>query len=240
MTSPGDQTLSPLVRFPNFGEFSDLNSLSIIVQDLSAIYDVTAVAVLPGYEQVVMPVSRIGPRRYSPLRDEDKITVKSLSLSSPLEIVFYIMPIAAAAGVAAAAFERMARAVKSYFDVLAAGLDVQQRIQKLEEDRAMAPERLRHLQLTNELLEQQVRRVTAEADILGSIRDELLEVDPYERGEGTVGRRERRVRRTAGNMTASDYAELLQDPMMRLLSYGGGEIEITTEVADDDSGLETE
>ncbi len=48
---------SPLVRFPNFVDLGDLHSLSIIVQDLSLIYDVTAVAVLPGYEPMPFSLS---------------------------------------------------------------------------------------------------------------------------------------------------------------------------------------
>src|SRR5215831_9605557 len=102
MTNPSDSTLSPFIRFPNFTDLGDLNSFSIVVQDLSTIYDVTAVAVLPGYEQVLMPSIRLGPRRRSPLRGEDRLLVKSVSLSSPLEIVFWVMSASSAFGVAAA------------------------------------------------------------------------------------------------------------------------------------------
>src|SRR5690348_13113066 len=97
MTSPGDQTLSPLVRFPNFTDLGDLSSLAIVIQDLSIIYDFTAMAVLPGYEQVYVPAAWIGPRRYSPLDEEDKLKVSSVSLSSPLEVVFYVAMAAPAA-----------------------------------------------------------------------------------------------------------------------------------------------
>ena len=62
MPDSAENIASPLVRFPNFTDIGDLHSLSIIVQDLSLIYDVTTVAVLPGYGQVVMPQCRLVQR----------------------------------------------------------------------------------------------------------------------------------------------------------------------------------
>src|SRR5690348_2484595 len=109
---------SPLVRFPNFIDLGDLHSLSIIIQDLSLIYDVTAVAVLPGYDRVIMPATRLGPRRHSPLRDEDLLPVKTVSLSSPLEIVFAIT---GTIGLTGLSLKRLAVAAKAWIDVLAAG-----------------------------------------------------------------------------------------------------------------------
>lgn len=120
MPEPNDILASPLVRFPNFTDLGDLHSLSVIIQDLSLIYEVTTVAVLPGYERVIMPSTRLGPRRRTLLYDTDLLSVKTVSLSSPLEIIFAIT---ASLGATGLSLNRLAVAAKTWIGVLAAGLD---------------------------------------------------------------------------------------------------------------------
>lgn len=248
MTNPEVPMPSPVVRFPNFTELGDLNSFSVIVQDLSLIYDVTAVAVLPGYERVRMPWTRLGPRRASPLRQDDRLLVKSVSLSSPLVIVFDIIPYLAAIGIGSESITRLATAVKSWIDVLTAGVDLQQRKQALEQNRTLAPYQLEAAQLRNALLEQKLRHVGAPpgSELVERARMGMLDVQPAselevspfdELDDSELGepRRSRfsSYKRSAGSMTSQDFAELLDEPVDRLLGYAGGEME----VAGDDSGL---
>ena len=152
MAIPGGPALSPVVRFPNFTDLEDLNSLSIVIQDLSVIYDVSAVAVSPDYGYVLMPTTRIGPRRHSPLRAADRLRVKSVSPSSPLVMVFYL----------AISVRGTLAIAKAFLDVLAKGTDIIGRIQVLGEDRALARERTRGARLRNDILEERLRRVRAE------------------------------------------------------------------------------
>lgn len=163
-----------MIRFPRFTDFGDLNSLSIVVQDLSLIYDVTATAVLPGYGQIRMPETRFGPRRWSPLQAEDRLKIKGVSLASPLEIIFDVTGLTTIVGGIAIAVNRVLVAVKNWQDVLAAAVDIEQREQVLAENRDMAPIWLRQAELNNALLEQQVRRARSEADVVEAARDEIL------------------------------------------------------------------
>ena len=225
MTSPSESAPSPMIRFPRFTNFGDLNSLSIVVQDLSLIYDVTAIAVLPGYGQIRMPEIRFGPRRWSPLRVEDRLKIRGVSLASPLEIVFDVTGLAATVSGMAIAVNRVLVAVKTWQDVLAAGVDIEQREQALAENREMAPVRLRQAELNNALLEQQVRRARAEADVVEAARDEILHHHYPPDEKVTRGTGERRPR-TAASLTNADTAELLDEPIRRLLGYSGGELEV--------------
>jgi hypothetical protein len=235
MASPSDSTLSPLVRFPNFTDLGDLNSLSIIVQDLSTIYDVTSVAVLPGYERVLMPSTRLGPRRLSPLRGEDRLPIKNVSFSSPLEIVFWVMSASGAVGVAATGADRVARAVKAWLDVLIAGVDLQQRRQALEQSRRLAPYQLEEAELRKALMQQQLQRVTAPPEF-GPVEEARAELrdsnyEPrlrewYDPAPEPRRDRGRSFRRPAGSMSNLEFAELLDEPMNRLLGYAGGEVEV--------------
>jgi hypothetical protein len=232
MSSPSDSVLSPLVRFPNFTDLGDLNSLSIVVQDLSTIYDVTAVAVLPGYERVPMPSTRLGPRRLSPLRGGDRLLVKNVSLSSPLEIVFWVASASSGLGVTAMSFNRVARAVKGWIDVLIAGVDLQQRKQALDHSRDLAPYQLQEAELRNALLQQQLRDVTAppESRLVDEARAESRDPGsaPRHRKWQDSPTRVLRVnyRRPAGTMSSLEFAELLDEPVERLLGYAGGELEV--------------
>lgn len=225
MTSPSESVPTAIIRFPSFTEFGDLNSLSIVIQDLSLVYDVTAITVLPGYGQIRMPETRFGPRRWSPLRAEDRLKIKGVSLASPLEIVFDVTGLATAVSGIVIAANRVLVAVKSWQDVLAAGVDIEQREQALAENREVAPIRLRQAELNNALLEQQVRRARSEADVVELARDEILHI-PHPRDEevtrGTVERRSR----TVASLTSADVAGLLDEPIRRLLGYSGGELEV--------------
>ncbi len=229
MTSASEPELSTALRFPGFTEVGDLNSLSIVAQDLSLTYDIVAVAILPGYERVPMPTTRFGPRRWSELSAEDRLPVKRISFSSPLEMIFGIG--GAIIGGAATANNRILIALKGWTDFLAAGQDRRERRQALEESRAMAPERLREIQLTNALKEQHLRRATVEADLMEHARDEILRPQIANVGEVNRANPPRQQRR-ARDLTVEDYVELLDDPMRRILYFGGGELEIE----DDESG----
>jgi len=228
MTSPSPSALSPTIRFARFTDFGDLNSFSIIIQDLSLVCDVTAIAVLPGYGQIRMPETRFGPRRWSPLRAEDRLKVKRVSLASPLEIMFDVAGFSTAFGGIAIAVNRVLVAVKSWQDVLAAGVDVDQRRQALAENRELAPVRLRQAELSNALLDQQVRRARAEADLVERARDEILHLSHPSDEEAGLVRLPRR-RHTAASLTSEDYAELLDEPVRRILGYAGGELEVVDE-----------
>jgi hypothetical protein len=225
MTTPTGPTLSPMIRFPRFTDLGDLNSLSIVIQDLSLIYDVAAIAVLPGYGRIRMPEIRFGPRRWSPLRPEDRLKVRGISLGSPLEIIFDVTGFATTVGGIAIAVNRVLVAVKTWQDVLAAGVDHDQREQALSENREMAPIRLRQAQLSNDLLEQQVRRARAEADVVEAARAEILQLRHPQDGEVSVGTSETRPS-IASALTSADFAELLDEPIRRLLGYSGGELEV--------------
>jgi hypothetical protein len=224
---------SPGVRFPNFTDIGDLNALSVIVQDLSIIYDVTTVAALPGYSYVILPGTRLGPRRNSPLRPDDRLKVKKVSLASPLVIIFEIASVATLLGVIAANVSRIETAILGYFNVLSAGTDYQQRVQALEENKALAPERLREAQLRNAILEQRLRRITAEADLVERARAEVR--DPAVRSFNLPQRRAT-GRKRVDQATSADVADLLEEPMQRLLGYAGGEIELAGDYIIDDEG----
>lgn len=235
MPESADIIASPLVRFPNFTDLGDLHSLSIIIQDLSLIYDVTTVAVLPGYGRVLMPTTRLGPRRHSPLRDTDLLSVKTVSLSSPLEIVFAVT---GTLGVTGLSLKRLAVAAKAWIDVLAAGLDLQERKLALDQSRALAPLQLQlqEAQLRNQFSAERLRHVTApeEYDLIGQARERTLEYEerrPFQDAESDeefLPRRDRvgRHRKPADSMSNLEFAELLGDPMDRVLGYSGGELEV--------------
>jgi hypothetical protein len=218
MASPLLPAPSPIVRFPRFSISGDLNSLSIVVQDLSVIYDFTAVAVLPGYEEVLLPGTRIGPRRWSPLAQQDQLKVKRISLASPLEIVFAVGVLSTMIGGVAIAINRVLLVAKTWVDILAAGVDREQREQALEEGRALAAEHLREAQLMNALREQRLRRATAEAELVEGVRDEILHRGPVLGDESILS--------ASGELTSRRIAELLDDPVYRLLSFSGGELEV--------------
>lgn len=110
-------------------------------------------------------------------------------------------------------------------------MDIEQREQALAENRELAPERLRQAQLGNSLREQQLRIVRAEADLIEGLRDELLGIAPAPDDESSVNH-SAAGQRLARSMTSLDFAELLEDPMRRLLSYSGGEIEIVGDEGD--------
>lgn len=218
MASPLFPVPSPMVRFPRFTVSGDLSSLSIVIQDLSVIYDFTAVAVLPGYENVLLPTTRIGPRRWSLLTQQDQLKIKRISFASPLEIVFGVGVASTVIGGAAIAANRVLLVAKTWVDILAAGVDREQREQALEEGRALADERLREAQLANSLREQQLRRATAEAELAEVIRDEIFRQDSASEDETTLS--------VASELTSRKIAELLDDPVYRLLSFSGGELEV--------------
>ena len=129
----------------------------------------------------------------------------------------------AISGVALAA-NRVLVAVKAFTDVLAAGVDIQQREQALEENREWCP-RLRQGELSNDLLEQQVRRARAEADLIERARDEILGLRPPPE-EDIITHNSSRGQRTVGALTSTEIAELLDEPIRRLLGYAGGELEV--------------
>lgn len=219
-------SVSLVVRFPNFTDLGDLSALSVVVQDLSVIYDITTVTSLPGYSYAVLPGTRLGPRRNSPLRAEDRLKIQKVSLASPFEIVFAIASIAAEVGLIATAISRIEAAVLGYFNVLSAGTDYQQRVQTLAENRALAPDRLRNVHLRNAILEQQLRIITAEADLVERAHAEVR--DPALRAFNDPERR-RTGRKYVADATSADVADLLDEPIQRLLGYGGGEMEIGSE-----------
>jgi hypothetical protein len=193
----------------------DLNSLSIVVQDLSLTYDITAVAILPSYGDVPMPRNRLGPRRWSLLYSADRLQIKRLSLASPLELVF-----AVATGLGAGP-----RIIKPWLDVLATGQDIRARQQVFEENRELRPEHVRAARLDNELKEQQLRIITARAELV----ERALQGDPGEPpNEQDHEHETARGTRSypADSLTSGDYARLLEDPIERILGYGGGELEI--------------
>jgi hypothetical protein len=113
--------------------------------------------------------------------------------------------------------------LKAWADVLSAGLNLRERAQALEENRTLARHRLRAAELNNELTEQKIRRARAEADIAENARDERLDV--AQRGDSDELPIDN-VRR-ANSLTADEYALLLDDPMHRILEYGGGDLRIT-------------
>jgi hypothetical protein len=169
------------------------------------------------------------------LRREDKLLVQRVSLSSPLEIVFWV----ASVGFAAGGFKRVALAVKAWIDVLSAGVDLQQRKQALDLSRTLAPHEVHEVELRNALMEEELRRVTAppEYQLVEQARAESLgpahaqettrpkSLDPDYSREAERDRIER-YRRPAGTMDSLQFAELLDDPVNRLLGYAGGELEI--------------
>jgi hypothetical protein len=227
MVSPLDPALSPVIRFPGFADFTDLNALSIVIQDLSLIYDVSAIAVLPEYGHVEMPDSRFGPRRWSPLGEGDRIKVARISLASPLVMVFNVAELAATVSGIMVVANRVLVAAKTWQDILAAGTDIKQREQAIAENRKMAPARLREVKLNNELLEQQVRRARAEADVVEAARDEILKLQSSVRKESS-GNEVETARHTAASLNNADFAYLLDEPIQRLLEHSGGEIEISS------------
>ncbi len=216
MTVP-DNTLVPAsakLRFPNFEDPADLSHLSLIIQDLSYTYDITAVAILQDYRHVRLPSTRLGPRRWSLLWRDDRVHVSTLRLGSPLELALIVLGIGSGP-----------RIMKAWIDVLGAGLDIGARVQALLENRRLAPERSREAKLNNDLATQKLRRVTAEADLVERARDEILGVDQNENLEADLSRLDDlppdTTRRTV------DVARLLEEPIRRILGYGGGELEIT-------------
>ncbi len=155
----------------------------------------------------------------------NRLKVKGASLASPLEIAFAVAEVSMAVGGVAVAVNRVLVAVKTWVDVLAAGVDLDQRRQALEENRTLATQRRREAELSNALREQQLRRATAEGDLVERARDEILGLRRLPDDETSVSRG-RRVRRTAGSLTSVEFAELLDEPMQRLLGYAGGELEV--------------
>lgn len=212
MTIPQQSASSLSLQFSNFPEMVDLNHLSIIIQDLSLTYEVTAVATLHTYGYVQIPVNQFGPRRWSMLYKDDRVQVRQITLASPLILIIAAMGAGGAPHV-----------LKAWADVLSAGLNLWERAQALEENRTLARHRLRAAELNNELTEQKIRQARAEADIAENARDERLGV--AQRGDSDELPIDN-VRR-ANSLTADEYALLLDDPMHRILEYGGGDLRIT-------------
>lgn len=187
----------------------------MIIQDLSLTYEVTAVATLPIYGNVQMPANQLGPRRWSMLYVEDRSQVRAVTLASPLLLILTALGVGAP------------RVLKTWVEVLGAGQNLRERAQALEENRALAPERLRAARLSNELAEQELRRATAQADVAERARDKILGVEE----EDELRQDAIHSFRRANSLTADDFALLLDDPIRRIRDYGG-ELEIATEGGD--------
>jgi hypothetical protein len=215
MTMPQPSVSSVSLRFPTFPEEIDLSHFSMIIQDLSLTYEVTAVATLPIYGYVQMPANQLGPRRWSMLYAEDRVQVGAITLASPLILVLTALGVGAP------------HILKAWIDVLNAGQNLRERAQALRENRALASERLRTARLNNELTEQEIRRARAQADIDERARDEILGAGQNEEPRQAAIDSPRR----ANSLTADDFALLLDDPIRRIRDYGG-ELEISTEGED--------
>jgi hypothetical protein len=168
------------------------------------------------------------------------LSVKTVSLSSPLQIVFAVT---ASLGATGMSLNRLAVAAKTWIDVLAAGLDFQERKLALDRNRALASLQLEldEARLRNELAAERLRRVVAppqdnlvdqarrgtleyradNEDELPSGPNEDTEAE-FPPGSNEVGS----YQRFAGSMDTGEFAELLQDPMDRVLGYSGGELEV--------------
>lgn len=229
MTTPNFSSLSPLIRFPNFSETSpDLNELSVLIQDLSLIYDVTGVAVLPEYGEIRMPRYSLGPRRNSPLREEDRLRVKRISLASPFVLVFYVT-------YASVGSLGVLSVVKSFIDVLSKGLDVYERARVIGLNRALAREELREARLRNDIRETKLQRIRGEPSSPPEASDQglrlvvptvpqLVSTEPPTRERGIP----------ASQVDSTSFAQLIDEPIRRVLEHGGGELEITGD--EDDTG----
>lgn len=224
MTAPTTSIPSLTLRFPRLPDQTDLNYISLILQDLSLIYETTVIATTPSYGHVWMPSNQLGPRRWSRLLKEDRVQVESISLASPLTFVLVSVGVLGP------------RLIKSWTGVIAAGLDILERIDAIRENRALAPERLRSARLDNALKEQELRRVTADADLVARAQAEVPEADYYTQIREIQNRTLREYSpRRADSLDPEDFALLMDHPMQRLLGYGGGEIEISEESNDDAS-----
>lgn len=216
MTMPQQSPPSLTLQFPNFPETIDLSHLSVIIQDLSVTYDVTAVATLPAYGDVQMPAYQLGPRRWSILYKEDRIRVEKIRLASPLLLIL------GAIGVGGP------RILKPWADILNAGQDFYERAQVIRENHALARHRERAAELDNELTEQKLRIARAQADIAERTRGEILANEQDREPEAQEIRRLAR----AGSLDAEEFAILLDAPIRRILEYGGGELQITIDSGD--------
>jgi hypothetical protein len=74
------------VRFPRIEELEEFNNVLILLSDLNAIYEVTAMVSLDRYQESWFPTA-LGPRRWSRLRPEDRPRIGAASLQSPLNLV---------------------------------------------------------------------------------------------------------------------------------------------------------
>lgn len=222
--------MSAVLRMPRFDDPGDINALAVILQDLSVIYDVTALAVLPGYGSYTLPATRIGPRRYSPLRAEDRLRVKKVSLASPLILTFWLMGGMGAVNAFSRAAERGAQAARAWIDVVGAGVDTQQRKQALEQHRALAPGLERRLELQNLIAEQELRRVTAENDLVDAERLAYLQqghehaIEARGHSGDAIARRRR-----VSSSSSDDIAELLDEPIRRVIGLSGGILDVAIE-----------
>lgn len=187
-----------------------------------------------------MPSTRLGPRRRTLLYDTDLLSVKTVSLSSPLEIVFAVT---ASLGATGLSLNRLAVAAKNWIGVLAAGLDFQERKLALDRSRALAPLQLEldEARLRNELAAERRRRVVVppQDNLVDQARQGTFEYRTDSEGELPSGPDDNiedelpprpndagRQPRFAGSMDTHEFAELLEDPMDRLLGYSGGEMEV--------------
>lgn len=174
------------------------------------------------------------------MRDYDVLPVKTVSLSSPLQIVFAIT---GTIGLTGLSLNRLAVAAKAWIDVLAAGLDLQERKEALDRGRTLAPLHLQEAQLRNEFLTARLRRVTAPSQygLVDQARRGTLEY-PDDRDEFEPRRPEypddgddefeptrhyvAPPQRFADSMSTLEFAELLGEPVDRMLGYSGGEWEV--------------
>jgi len=86
------------VRFPEARDQLTALEVAGVISDLNDLYELTALAVLPGYEMVGLP-SQWRPRRRSRLIPEDELTVGQISYGSELTILLGL-----AGGLSAATF----------------------------------------------------------------------------------------------------------------------------------------
>ncbi|MDP3712158.1 MAG: hypothetical protein Q8R60_06715 [Mycobacteriales bacterium] len=86
------------MRFPEARDQLTALEVAGVITDLNDLYELTALAVLPGYEKAALP-SQWRPRRRSRLIPEDELTVGQISYGSELTILLGL-----AGGLSAATF----------------------------------------------------------------------------------------------------------------------------------------
>jgi hypothetical protein len=229
------------VRFPQIEDREEFNNFLILLSDLNAIYEITAMTSLDRYQESWFP-TEVRPRRRSRLRPEDRPRISAASLQSPLDLVLGIPDEAIWTAVGTIVSGGLLAAIR-FQKIITAGLDIRERKKLMSYREREAAARAEAAELENDRTRQSIRVLTVQADALEALRSQVLEPQAGADYVGRlvpepvdiaveVGTRTRVARRRLLEVSDEQKAEVLEDPIRRLIALSNDVVETTVQRAD--------